>query len=44
MAQDEKVEEIQKVLESRLMNSEIIDIHNSVCVKNDNSDDMIMQL
>lgn len=44
MTQDEKVEEIQKVLERRLMNSEIIDIHNSICVKNDNSDDMIWNM
>lgn len=44
MTQDEKVEEIQKVLESRLMSSEIIDIHNSICVKNGDSDNMIWNM
>ena len=44
MTQDKKVKEIQKVLESRLMNSEIIDIHNSICLKNDDSDDMIWNM
>lgn len=41
MMQDKKVEKVQKVLESKLMNSEIIDIHNSICLKNDDSDNMI---
>ena len=44
MTQDEKVEKIQKVLESRLMNSEIIDIHNSICLENDDSGDMIWNM
>ena len=44
MTQDEKVEKVQKVLESRLMNSEIIDIHNSICLKNDNSGDMVWNM
>lgn len=44
MTLDEKVEEIQKVLESRLMSSEIINIHNSICVKNGDSDNMIWDM
>lgn len=45
MTQYEKVEKVQKVLDSRLMNSEIIDIHNSICLKNDDSaDNMIWDM
>ena len=43
MTQYEKVEKVQKVLDSRLMNSEVIDIHNSICDSGDmiwNMDDL----
>ena len=44
MTQYEKVEKVQKVLDSRLMNSEVIDIHNSICLEHDDSGDMIWNM